>query len=469
MRQVFVKDSFLQAPPEEVFGFHERPDAFARLTPPGSNVEVRSLATTLRPSRDVVRFTRRVLAIPFDFEMVHTVYSPPTLFVDEQLRGPFSYWRHEHRFTRGGWAGDPATWLQDRITFGHPLLFPGNFAVKLPLSRLFERRHEITRRAIAESMAAQRTAPRRTIAITGGTGLIGRRVAEILAEKGERVVLLVRNAERARRLLGPDRPYDFASWDFTRPGEGDWRAAIAEADGVIHLAGTPLFERRWTAAFKREMKESRTASTRQLVEAIAAAARRPGVFVSASAVGVYGIDPVGLVTERSPAGDDLLADICTAWEAEARAVERAGVRSVQVRTGVVLSTSSGALKEMLPLFKLGLGGVLGRPTPWMNWVHIEDVARIYVMALDHAEVSGPLNAVAPHPVINRTLAHTLSHVLRRPCLMRYPEALLRVGIGEAARYAAGGPRVLADRVQELGYTFFFPELELALRHLLRRP
>jgi uncharacterized protein (TIGR01777 family) len=175
------------------------------------------------------------------------------------------------------------------------------------------------------------------------------------------------------------------------------------------------------------------------------------------------------VTESSPAGGDLLADICTAWEAEARAVERAGVRSVQVRTGVVLSPASGALKEMLPLFRLGLGGVLGRPTPWMNWIHLEDVARIFVMALDDGELSGPLNAVAPHPVINRTLANTLGHVLRRPSLMRYPEALLRVGIGEAARYAAGGPRVLADRVQELGYTFFFPELELALRHLLRRP
>jgi uncharacterized protein len=469
MRQVFVKDSFLSARPEEVFGFHELPDAFARLTPPGSDVEVRSLATTLRPSSDVVRFTKRVLAVPFDFEMVHTVYRPPELFVDEQLRGPFSYWRHEHRFARGGWAGDPATWLQDRITYGHPLLFPGNFAVRLPLSGLFERRHEITRRAICEAVAARRRSPRRTIAMTGGTGLIGRRVAEILAEKGERVVLLVRDLARARRLLGPDSPFELASWDFTRPGEGDWRAAIAEADGVIHLAGTPLFERRWSPEFKREMKESRTSSTRQLVEAIAASEHKPAAFVCASAVGVYGVDPAALVSERSPVGDDLLADICTAWEAEARAVERVGVRSVQIRTGVVLSTASGALKEMLLLFKLGLGGVLGRPTPWVNWIHLEDVARIFLMALDDPEATGPLDAVAPHPVINRTFAHSVSHVLRRPCLMAYPEVLLRAGIGEAARYAAGGPRVLADRVQELGYTFFFPELEPALRHLLRRP
>jgi hypothetical protein len=471
MRQVFVKESILSAPPEAVFGFHELPDAFERLTPAGSAVEVRSAATTLRPSTEVVRFTKRLLAIPFDFEMVHTVYRPPGLFVDEQLRGPFSYWRHEHSFVGGGWAGDPATLLRDRITFAHPLLVPGNFAVKLPLARLFEQRHEITRRALRETMAARRTSAPRTIAVTGGTGLIGRRIAEILAEKGERVVLLVRDVERARRLLGDDAPYAFARWDFTatRPDEGEWRAAVAEADGVIHLAGTPLFARRWSPEFKREMKESRVASTRQIVDAIAASERPPEVFVCASAVGVYGIDPAGLVSESSPPGTDLLADICTAWEAEARAVERAGVRSVQIRTGVVLDTRAGALREMLPLFRLGLGGVLGRPTPWINWVHLEDVARIFVMALDSPDVAGPLNAVAPHPVINRTLAHTVSEVLRRPCLMRYPEALLRIGIGEAARYAAGGPRVLADRAQELGYCFFYPELEPALRSLLRRP
>lgn len=469
MRRVFAKESFFSVPPEVVFSFHERPDAFEVLSPPGFAVEVKSMATTLRPSEDIVRFTKRMMAIPFHFEMVHTVYRPPTLFVDEQLRGPFSSWKHEHRCIQGGWNKDPATLLQDRITYGHPLLFAGNFAVSLPLSKLFELRHDITRRELASAMATARGEKRRTIVITGATGLIGRRIAEILVEKGERVVLLSRDVERTKALFGDE--VDVVHWDFTEKDSKDdeWKRAISEADGVIHLAGTPLFSKRWNPEFKRQMKESRTLSTRQLVDAIKTSDHKPEVFLCASAVGVYGTNPEALVTEESAPGDDLLADICVAWEEEATAVEEAGVRSAQLRIGVVLDTRSGALREMLPLFRFGLGGVLGRGASWINWIHLEDVVRIFTMALYHQDVSGPINVAAPHPITNKTLAHTLAHVLRRPCLMRYPESLLKVGIGEAAHYASGGSRVVADRVGELGYEFFFDDLEPALRSLLHRP
>jgi len=465
MKQVFQKETFLSAPPEAVFAFHEHPEAFRILSPPSFNVDVRSTASTLRPSEDIVRFNTNVMGLSFPFAMVHTVYRPPGLFVDEQLIGFFSYWKHEHRFLRGGWREDPATLLRDRIEYSHPLLIAGNFVVKGRLGGLFEFRHDATRRELAEAMRGGPTTGR--VVVTGATGLIGRRLVEVLVDKGIEVTALVRSPERSRSLF--DDSVTTARWDFTKPEKGNWRDHIDGADAVVHLAGTPLFAKRWTPDFKKEMEESRTLSTRQLVEAISAAKQRPKVLINASAQGIYGVDPERLVREGSAFGDDILSRICIAWEKEARAVEAAGVRSVQARIGIVLSPESGALKEMLPFFKLGFGGVLGSPSPWINWIHLEDCVRMLLMALLDESLEGPLNVVSPHPVPNKTFAHTLARVLRRPCLARYPEALMRLVMGEAGSYSSGGPRVTADLAEEHGYEFFYDELEPALRNLLCRP
>ena len=203
MRHTFVKESFFSVPATDLFELHERPDAFRLLTPPDFNVEVHNTATTIRPSEEVVGFTIRVMGIPFRHGMVHTVYEKPCLFADEQLRGPFSTWKHEHRFIQAGWDRDPATLLQDRIDYSHPLLFAGNLVVSLPLRKLFAARHQITHREI-EALIKQRQAERepRHVVITGATGLIGSRLTEILVEKSERVTALVRHPEQARRRFG---------------------------------------------------------------------------------------------------------------------------------------------------------------------------------------------------------------------------------------------------------------------------
>ncbi len=465
MTFVFQKDSFFSVPPERVFELHERPDAFRLLSPEDFDVEVRSTASTLEPSTDIVRFDAKVLGLRFPFAMVHTAYRKPELFVDEQLEGFFDTWRHDHRFVRGGYRGDPATMLSDRIACSHPLLLAGSFVVRRRLARLFAFRHRVTGEELAE---ATRQGPRpERVVVTGATGLIGERLVRVLLEKGSRVTALVRSPERARALLGEGA--DLVRWDLSRPDDRGFAASLEGADAVVHLAGTPLFARRWNDSFKKEMEESRTLSTRSLVEAVRACREPPRAFVCASAVGIYGVDGRALVDESAPPADDLLARICLAWEKEARAVEDAGARSVQVRIGVVLSPRSGALREMLPLFRLGAGGVLGRPDRWINWIHLEDVVRILLMAILDEELRGPLNAVSPHPATNKTLAHTLARVLRRPCLMRYPEGLLRLAIGEAGAYSSGGPRVRADRVVRAGYGFFFDDLETALRSLLGRP
>ena len=465
MKLVFQKDSFLSARREAVFAFHEREDAFRLLTPPSFPVELESTASTIALSEQVVRFRTRVAGLSFPFAMVHTVYRPPELFVDEQLRGFFSTWKHEHRFLEAGWSEDPATMLTDRIDCSHPLLVAGSFMVRRRLASLFEARHEVTRRELAGAMREGRSPGH--VVVTGATGSIGRRLTEVLLEKGARVTVLARDPGAARRLLGDRVACEL--WDFTRPEERAWQRCLEGADAVVHLAGTPLFERRWTDEFQRSIERSRTLSTRSLVEAIESTRARPGVLVCASAVGYYGLEPGRLVDETSEPADDLLARICVAWEREAREVERLGVRSAHLRIGVVLSPDSGALAQMLPLFRYGLGGVLGRPDGWINWIHIEDVVRIVLMAVLDDSLRGPLNAVSPHPVTNKTFAHCLAHALRRPCIARYPPFVLRRLVGPAARYASGGSRVRADRARHAGYRFFFDELEPALRSLLRRP
>lgn len=466
MKFVFQRDTVYSVPAQTLFEFHERPDAFRVLSPEFMQVDVVNTATTLKPSDEIVRFNTNMLGVRFPFAMVHTVYDPPERFVDVQLRGFFSTWKHDHLLIQGGWPGAPATMLRDRIEYFHPLLLAGNPLVRGRLNKLFEFRHEVTGRELAEA-ARGATAEPKTIVITGATGLIGARLAEILLEQGHRVVLWVRNVEKAKKELGERAEY--VHWDFSDKDDTSWKASLGEADVVVHLAGTPLFGQRWSPAFKVEMEESRTLSTREIVEAIRESEHKPEAFVTASAVGFYGKTPDRYVDETNEPGVDLLADICRKWEKEARVLEDEGVRTVQVRIGVVLSPKSGALAEMLLPFKLGGGGVFGQGHPWINWIHLEDVTRIFQMAIFDSAVQGPINAVAPHPVTNKAFAHTLAHVLNRPCLMVYPTAILKLIIGEAGEYASGGPRVSADLVRKQGYQFFFSELEPAMRNLLGRP
>jgi uncharacterized protein (TIGR01777 family) len=464
MRTTFTKTSFFSVTKKELFQFHERDDAFPLLTPASENIEVDSTASTLAPSDEVVRFAIRFGPLKFRFENVHTVYEPFDLFVDEQRKGIFSEWRHSHRFLEAGWDGNPASMLTDEITYAHPLLPLLNPFVKHRLGRLFAYRHRATSREVHAHREFPAVASGARVVVTGATGLIGRRIAQILLENGVRVVVFARDLAKARGLLGDQ--VICALWDFTHPDRGDWRRYLGEADAVIHLAGTPLFEQRWTSAFKREMEESRILGTRQVVDAIIASERKPEVFISASALGYYETDPDGVVDEDAEPADNLLARICVNWENEARKLETHGVRTVQVRIGIVLSTESGALKELAPFFRAGIGGTMGDPRPYINWIHIEDTARIFAMALENRQMRGPYNAAAPNPVRNADFAGAIARALKRPALMRIPVGILRIMIGEAGEYASGGPRVLVDRIQEAGYRFFFPDLDAALNNLL---
>ena len=243
---------------------------------------------------------------------------------------------------------------------------------------------------------------------------------------------------------------------------------MAEVDGVVNLAGEPIVGKRWTPHQKALMRESRPQMTRRLVSAIEASSHRPAVLVSASAVGYYGPRGDEELSEEAPPGRGFLAELSQAWEAEARAAERSGVRVVQLRIGVALEAGGGALAKMVSPFRVFLGGPLGSGRQWMSWIHVNDVIGLIEWALTRSDISGAVNATAPHPVTMREFCATLARVLRRPSWAPVPAVLLRLLLGEMAEVLLTGQRVIPTVALRSGFAFRFPELAPALDACLRR-
>ncbi len=312
----------------------------------------------------------------------------------------------------------------------------------------------------------------KTIILTGATGLIGSSIFEKLIQRGDRVIIFARNPDTAKEKLPNAASY--VRWDaekFDEQSSGNWRDSIGQADAVIHLAGVPVAER-WNDGYKKRIYDSRVLSTRSLVSAIEASSRKPNVFISASGIGYYGIQPqqpdVPELTETSPAATDFLATVCVDWENEALKAETFGVRTVVIRTGVVLSTKGGALEKMLTPFKLFAGGPVGSGRQWVSWIHLDDEVAVFLYALDNPDVHGALNATAPQAVTMSDLASSLGKALSRPSLFPVPKAALQLLFGEAADVVAEGQRVAPKRLTELGFRFSHQEVDAALKDLLAR-
>ncbi len=302
--------------------------------------------------------------------------------------------------------------------------------------------------------------------VTGATGFLGPRLCKhLLAEGGYRsLTALVRDPMSAQRDLGPT--VECLDWR----NEVAWKPRVAEADVVFHLAGAAVAGERWTPDYKETIRKSRTETTRRLADA-----GPRGVFVSTSAVGYYGDHGERTVTEDDPPGDDFLAQVCVAWEEEARRAEATAARVVRVRLGTVLGRGGGALESLLqppgvPFspFKLGLGGPLGNGRQWMPWVHVEDAIGLLLhVARPESAATGAVNVVSPNPVTNAQLSAALGRALRRPAVVPVPAFALRLVLGEFAQYLLYSQRVLPMRAQEWGYHFRFPDIDSALTDLLR--
>jgi uncharacterized protein (TIGR01777 family) len=302
--------------------------------------------------------------------------------------------------------------------------------------------------------------------VTGGTGLIGSRLIRKLLSRGDQVQLLTRRYAAARQIVGHE--CGLVEGDPTQAG--DWMKEVAECDAVVHLAGENIFARRWNAAFKAALLDSRVRSTQHVVEALSKNPTRvrggPKVLVNASAIGYYGPHGDEELTEESPPGSDFMADICVQWEEAARKVEGAGVRCTMLRIGIVLDSAGGALKQMLTPFKIGAGGPVGNGRQWMSWIHHEDITGLLLLQLDNAEARGPLNGTAPNPVTNRAFGKALGAALHRPAFLPTPAFALRLALGEVAQVVTTGQRVLPKRALALGYQFKYPTIEAALKQIL---
>ena len=296
------------------------------------------------------------------------------------------------------------------------------------------------------------------VLVSGSSGLIGSALVTRLRAEGHDVVRLVRRAPS-----GPDE----VRWD---PSAGTLdAAALGAVDGIVHLAGEGLGEKRWTPEQKQKIRSSRIDGTRLLAETAAALDPKPSVFVCGSAVGYYGLRGDEVLTEASTPGTGFLAELVVDWEAAAQPVVDAGVRTVFLRTGIIIAPKGGALGRLLPFLKLGIGGKLGRGDQWWSWITLEDEVRLIVHALTSPALSGPVNATAPQPATNEDIVKTAGRVLGRPTVLPVPKFALSLVMGGelTEQMILAGQRALPKVAEASGFTFSHPDVESGLRAMLK--
>lgn len=300
------------------------------------------------------------------------------------------------------------------------------------------------------------------IFVTGGTGFIGARLIPFLIDRGHEVVLLVRPSETERNVPGGG-PVQVVVGESTQTGA--WWEAVKDCAAAVNLAGYPVFSR-WTPKVKALLRESRLATTRNLVQEIPRAA--PFTLVSASGIGIFGDAGDRILEESSPLGDDFLARLAAEWEETAFSAREKGARVTAARFGIVLGHDGGALPEFVQNARRFLNGPLGSGRQWMPWVHREDVVRGILFLLERSELEGPFNFVSPRPVRQIEFARTLGKMLHRPAIVPAPALALRLVLGEFGQVALFSQNARPRRLVESGFTFDFPDLEPALQDILPR-
>jgi uncharacterized protein (TIGR01777 family) len=301
------------------------------------------------------------------------------------------------------------------------------------------------------------------VLVSGSSGLIGSSLVPFLTSSGHNVTRLVRSKSTSTKADTSEIVWDFGGREIAPP-------SLVGLETVVHLAGENIAEGRWSEAKKIRIRESRTKGTQRLCEALARLAHPPGVFICASAIGYYGDRGEEILREDSKPGSGFLPDVCREWEGATATAAQRRIRVVNLRFGVVLSPSGGALAKMLPPFRMGIGGRLGNGKQYMSWIALDDAVGVIHHALVTEALNGPVNAVSPSPVTNLEFTKTLGRVLSRPTLFPVPTLAARMAFGEMAdALLLASARVVPVRLQQTGYRFQYPDLEGALRHLLIRP
>ncbi|MDF3078310.1 MAG: hypothetical protein K0S09_2199 [Sphingobacteriaceae bacterium] len=300
----------------------------------------------------------------------------------------------------------------------------------------------------------------KTILITGGSGLIGSHLTQLLLDIGYHVRHLSRSAKPAKHDV------EVFAWDVYK-GEIDERC-IDGVSAIIHLAGEGIAKKRWTAKRKMKIIQSRTASIDLIYKLLERKAHKVEALISASAVGFYGDRGDGLLTEESPSGSGFLAESCREWEKAVDAEAALGLRIVKLRTGLVLAREGGALPQMDKLVRLGLGAALGSGSQWQSWIHIKDAVKMYLFALENAQISGNYNMATSHPVTNQELTKAIAQALKKPLwLPNVPAFALKLALGEMSEVVLSSTRVSAEKIMQQGFRFEFNKLAEALEEIYR--
>jgi uncharacterized protein (TIGR01777 family) len=301
------------------------------------------------------------------------------------------------------------------------------------------------------------------VLVTGASGFLGSRTCDAMLARGDEIVGLSRDPERARAA---NPTVGWHPWNATveRPPE----SAIEGVDAVVNLIGEPI-DQRWTDETKQRIRDSRERATKNLVDALSGSDPRPGALVSQSAVGYYGDRGDSMVDESTPPGTTFDSGVCAAWEAAARAAGEIGMRVAVIRSGLVLDPEAGLMKQLLPPFRLGLGGPIAGGHQYMPWIHVADWVRLVLWLTDGGDREGAYNGTAPNPVTNAEFSKTLGSVLNRPAVVPVPKLAMKARFGaELGEVVTGGQRAIPRRALDGGFEFAHPELEPALRNLLTR-
>ncbi len=454
--RIYTKKTTINVPVEQLFAWHARNGAILRLTPPWAPLKLISRSGRGIDKGVQVRFRMNLFKIPMIWEAEHIDYQENVLFKDHQTKGPFGKWVHTHLFHA---QGINASIMEDRVAFKLPLSFlsfPFYGHAKKQLARVFDYRHRVLKHDLehrADKVKKQR------ILISGASGTIGSILVPFLRTCGHEVIRLVRN----RSNLADDALF----WD---PYKNilDMEKA-GPIDGVINLNGVDISRGKWTDKQKRLILDSRVIPTRFLAEKISEMANPPSIFISSSAIGLYGDGKDRVLTENETKGDSFISSVCDQWEAATLKAEAAGIRTVQLRIGVVLTPAGGALARMMLPFSLGLGTRLSHGDQYMSWISMDDALGGILHILENRAIKGPVNLTAPHPVTNKEFTRSLGRVFSRPAFFVIPRWLAMGLWGNMGKETLlTSARVVPEKLVKTGFVFEHNELTPALKDMLGR-
>jgi uncharacterized protein len=453
----------------ELFAWHIREGAFERLNPPWHQFKVIERRGNIQNGGTVKIKMKIAGPIHTTWLVKHSDYVEGKQFRDSQIKGLFSSWSHTHLFNS---FERSSSILDDHVKYSLPWGMLSETLVSALINKKLNQMFDYRHRIISDDLLVHATANKirgndrpMTIGITGSSGFIGSSLIPFITTGGHRVIRFIRH------------PVSDGSNNFKNVKSIQWNPSSSMSlndeniYAVVNLSGENIFGR-WTKKKKKRIFDSRVNTTQSLCKLLSSLDKPPKVLVSASATGYYGDRGDEILTEESPpsssSSNDYLSYVCRSWEEATQIAKESGIRVVNLRIGIVLSSSGGMLSKILPIFKLGFGIRIGNGNQYMSWIGLDDLLGLVLYAIADKSISGPVNAVSPNPITNADFTMALGKVLSRPAKFSIPESIIKLPLGEELANAAilSGTRVIPERLIEMGYKFRFPYLESVLRHTL---